>query len=93
MEEQVNLQEFKDNLSKMSNEKLCEVIVSHRYLGILKDQAVLSMEELSARRVNGDQFHYEKHIDELFSTLPKINIDLNSIMKKMNMDDLKKQFK
>jgi hypothetical protein len=77
------LEEFSKSLDKMSNNKLCEIIVANRYLGILRDIAILCMEELAKRRLNGDSFLYEQHIEQILSTLPKINLDLNQIMKKM----------
>lgn len=82
MNEEIDIEEFKKNIDKHSNNKLCEIIVAHRYLGLMKESAIASMEELATRRTNGDQFEYEKHIDDLFSTLPKINLDLHSIVKK-----------
>jgi len=67
--EEENIQE---NIKHFSDEKLCEIIVSNRYLAC--------MDELSARRVAGNVFPYEKRIEELLASLPKINIDLKSIM-------------
>jgi hypothetical protein len=80
--DEIDIEEFRKNIDKCSNNKLCEIIVAQRYLGIMKEEALVSMEELAKRRTNGDQFAYEKHIDELFETLPKLNLDLNSIVKK-----------
>lgn len=68
-------------IKQFSNEKLCEIIVSNRYLGIFHDEAIVCMEELALRRANGDSFSYEKKIDELLSILPKINLDLNQLIK------------
>jgi hypothetical protein len=75
--EEENIQE---NIKHFSDEKLCEIIVSNRYLGVLRDAALACMDELSARRVAGNVFPYEKRIEELLASLPKINIDLKSIM-------------
>jgi hypothetical protein len=76
-----NEQPMEDNIKKFSNEKLCEIITSYRYLGIMKDAAILSMEELACRRTNGNEFPYEKKIEELLQTLPKLNTDLKSLFK------------
>lgn len=76
-----NEKEFKINLPLMSDEKLCEIVVSFRYLGIMKDEAILAMKELSDRRENGSDFKYEDKIDDLIKTLPKIDIDLNKTLK------------
>jgi hypothetical protein len=79
--DELNLEEFKINISQMSNNKLCEIIVANRYLGIMREAAILSMEELARRRTVGDDFRYEDHIEKLMSTLPKFDLDLNKIMK------------
>lgn len=76
-------EEFTKNIEKFSNNKLCEIVVANRYLGIMRDEAIASMQELAKRRVAGDEFAYEQHIEQLLSSLPKINLDLNQIMKKM----------
>ena len=76
-------EEFKNNIDKFSNNKLCEIVVANRYLGIMRDEAIASMEELAKRRAAGEEFAYEQHIEQLLSSLPKINLDLNQIMKKM----------
>ena len=74
---------FFTNVPKFSNNKLCEVIVANRYLGIMKDEAIAAMQELAKRRGSGDSFEYEKHIDELLAALPKFDLDINKIMKKI----------
>jgi hypothetical protein len=78
MEEENNIQE---NIKQFSNEKLCEIIVSSRYLGVLREEAILSMTELASRREQGSGFPYEVRIEEIFSSLPKINLDLNTLIK------------
>ncbi len=69
----------------MSDDKLCEIIVTFRYLGVMKDESLLAMEELYKRRLNGSQFKYEQTIDELLSQLPKIDIDINKLLKKFKL--------
>jgi hypothetical protein len=77
------LQKVSDNdFSLHSNEKLCEIIVAGRYLGIMQDQMVAAMTELAKRREQGDQFNYEDHIEATLKTLPEINLDLSQILKK-----------
>jgi hypothetical protein len=85
--------EFNANLKQYSNDRLCEVIVSYRYLGIMRDEAILAMEELAVRRSNGDEFLYEQRIEELMKDLPQINVDLNQIFKQINLTDLMKNIK
>jgi len=78
MEEQENIQE---NIKQFSNEKLCEIIVSNRYLGVFREEALACMNELAWRREQGEIFSYEEKIEELFSSLPKINLNLKEVMK------------
>lgn len=72
-------QEF--DIHKSTNVKLCDIIVSSRYLGILQDTAVLCMEELAIRRSNGDEFDYETYIAEITKKLPNFKTDLKKSMK------------
>lgn len=76
-----DIDEFKKTLQIISNNKLCEIIVANRYLGIMKDEAIASMEELARRRTNGDDFKYESHIDQLLESLPKFNLDIANVIK------------
>jgi hypothetical protein len=76
-----NENDIKSNISQFSNEKLSEIIVSYKYLGVMKDAAIFSMEELASRRAKGDRFNYEAKIEDLLSTLPKLNTDLKSLFK------------
>jgi hypothetical protein len=71
---------FQEELIKMSNEKLCEIVVVYRYLGMMKDQSILAMEELGNRRKTGDTYEYEKEIDTKLQSLPKLKLDMKTIM-------------
>lgn len=73
--------EFQKNLPSMSQDKLCEIIVCFRYLGLMQSESILAMEELAKRRANGDFFDFEKRIEELKEGLPSINIDFNKVLK------------
>jgi hypothetical protein len=55
-----------------SDQKLAEVIVAYRHLGILKELSILCMIELSKRRDEGSSFSYEDFIDEKLKGL-KLN--------------------
>lgn len=78
--DETGLENFKINIDKYSEIKLCEVIATFRYLGMMKDEALMSMVELARRRMLGDDFEYEKKIEEIFNTLPKFKLD-NSMFK------------
>ena len=77
--------DIEKNISQFSNEKLCEIIVSFRYLGLMREEAVICMTELSNRRVAGSIFNYEKGIQDIIDSLPKIDIDLNDMFKKFKV--------
>ena len=73
---------FEKNLEKHSSNKLCEIIAAFRYLGVMRREAILSMEELSKRRAAGSDFGYENEISRLIGNLPKIDLNLSDIFKK-----------
>lgn len=73
--------DFKDNLPKTSNTKLCEIVVANRYLGVMREEAIMCMEELANRRAAGDVFEYENHIEKLLASLPKFNFDAKNLFK------------
>lgn len=72
---------FKLNITTFSDFKLCEIIVSHRYLGVLKDEALVCMHELARRRKIGDDFDFENYIEIELKKLPSFKSDLNQISK------------
>ena len=76
-----DLTDFRVKLGTVVATKLCEIIVANRYLGIMKEEAVLCMQELARRRGLGDDFEFEKHIQEQQVKLPKIKQDMNKILK------------
>lgn len=69
-------QELLDNISKFSNEKLCEIVSAARYFGSMQAEGIVCMEELARRRADGDKFDYEGYIENLSRKLPDFNIDL-----------------
>jgi hypothetical protein len=78
----LDLEEFKNKLSQTSEEKLCEIIATNRYLGIMKDAAILSMQELATRRQNGNIYPYEEKIEKIIKSLPPIDLKIKSIFQK-----------
>ena len=76
-----DLTAFRENLPNMTDEHLCGVIVSFRYLGLLREQSLMAMEELAKRRANGDTFQFEEFVEEKLKTMPKLNTDMRSILK------------
>lgn len=70
-------------IDKYSSQKLCEIVASSRYLGALKEEAILCMQELSRRRTSGDNFDFETEIDKIKGNLPdfkdmQFTVDLNA---------------
>jgi len=75
------------NINNFTSEKLCEIIVSNRYLGIFSELVVPCMEELSKRRLNGSNFDYENYIEKSFQELPVIEsnvLDIGSLIFNLN---------
>jgi hypothetical protein len=75
----INLNDIKDKIPTFTSAKLCEIIVCDRYFGSYPELAVLSMQELSTRRINGDTFDFEAYIDNSFKELPKLDFSLPDI--------------
>jgi hypothetical protein len=74
-----DINEMKQNLPSYTNEKLCEMIVCDRYLGGFRDIAVVCMEELSKRRVEGSDFAFEAYIDNSLKAMPKLDFTVPDI--------------
>lgn len=65
-----------DDLKNYSTQKICNLIVCDRYLSLNKEIRVVCMEELAKRRLAGEQFEFEKYIEETLESLPEINISV-----------------
>jgi hypothetical protein len=77
----VNL--IKSKIPTYKSQKLCEMIVCHRYFGFGEELATSCMEELAQRRINGDAFQFEDYIDLSMKDLPSLdfsNFDIRSIL-------------
>lgn len=77
----------KENIEKYTSEKLADMIIAHRYLGMFEGSCIIAMEELASRRGAGDTFHFEKYIADNLATLPKLEfakvLNLNSLIQIM----------
>lgn len=81
-----NLAEMKHNVPTYTSDKLCEIIVCDRYFGSYNELAIMCMEELAARRIQGDTFEFEKYIDNSLKDLPKLEFavpDLNNVLRQL----------
>lgn len=74
-------------ISERSSKTLAAQIVAFRVLGLNKEDAILAMEELHKRKINGDDFDYNKYIDDKIKETPQPNANIN------NSDLLKKVLK
>lgn len=81
----IDLEDFKNNLMNFPSERLCEIVVSFRYLGILEQEAIIAMNELAHRRTEGEQLHYEEKIEEMLKSLPQVNMDLAKVLKSIRI--------
>lgn len=62
-----------ENLKDYSSEKLSEIVVNYRYLGLYEKVSVAAMKELAVRRDKGDIFNYEEYIENSLKTLPLLD--------------------
>lgn len=71
--------EIVKNLHTYPNERLADLVISYRYMGLYKDLSIAAMQELGSRRANGDTFEYEKYIDENLAGLPKLDFTMQGL--------------
>ena len=76
---EINETDAIDNLSAFSSEKLADIVIMHRYLGLYADLATAAMKELAVRREHDEVFEYETYIKNHLDRLPKLKVDLGSI--------------
>lgn len=74
------MKDLEENIKSFTNEKLCEIVISSRYLNTLQFSAILCMEELANRRVNGDVFNFEEYIENESKQLPDFKFDFKKVI-------------
>jgi hypothetical protein len=83
-EVKLDIDQIKANLPQYSNEKLCEMIVCDRYFGFEKKISTICMEELAKRRLAGNFFNFEAHIEKVTKELPVLDLsaapDIRTVM-------------
>lgn len=67
-------------ISNYSSEELCNLIIAFRTLGVAKSAAIVAMEELAKRRLNGEIFNFEQYISDEVAKMPKLDINYSSII-------------
>jgi hypothetical protein len=80
----LDLETVKTNVPKFSSQKLCEMIICDRYFGLGKNISSICMEELSKRRIAGDKFDFESHIDSAGKELPPLVFDMPDLRTVLN---------
>jgi len=68
------------DIADCSNEHLCSIVASNRYLKINPHMEIICMQELSRRRANGDNFLFENKINEYLSSFTPINSNIPDIL-------------
>ena len=76
---EMSVEEIKTQMLSFPTTKLADIIIANRYLGLYKDLAVTAMEELSKRRMSGDNFQYEQYIEDELKKLPKLDFTLPAL--------------
>lgn len=75
----VSIESTSQNVPTYDSKKLCEIIVCSRYFGNYKELSISCMEELSKRRIRGDDFDFETYIETSFNELPKIETSIPDV--------------
>lgn len=78
------------NINTFTSQKLTDIIVMYRYLGLYSNLSTAAMQELSHRREQGQEFDYEGEITAQLNQLPKFNIELPKIDLNALLGNLKK---
>ena len=84
--EPIDINIIKEKIPHHHSKKLCDIIVCDRYFGSYKEIAIMCMEELSKRRLAGDNFDFETYIDKAYGELPQIELsipDLGDVLKQI----------
>lgn len=77
--EELSEEELLAKLPEFDSDKLCAIIVAHRYLGFYKSLYVPAMEVLANRRIAGDIFEFETKIEDSLKDLPKLDFNITDI--------------
>lgn len=79
----LDIEVIRKNIPNYNSKKLCEMIVCNRYFSFNKEITEMCMQELSQRRINGDNFEFENFIDESMKSLPPLDFggfDIRNIL-------------
>lgn len=76
--------EIKQKIPQFTSAKLCKMIVTSRYLGFAKELEKDCMLELAKRRSDGENFPFEKTIEDDLKSLPAIHFGIPDIRDVLN---------
>jgi hypothetical protein len=79
-----NVTEVIKQVSTYESQKLSDMIICDRYLGILPKLAEACMIELAKRRENGDTYDFEGYIEKELSSLPVIDLKMPDLAEALN---------
>ena len=83
-DELISFQDIKIKIPSFKSEKLCQMIVSSRYIGFGKELEKECMLELAKRRSNGEIFEFEKNIQDNLNSLPKLSFNFPDLREVLN---------
>ena len=89
----LSLDLIKEQFPKYTIQKVAEMVVVARYLGLDNAITVACMEELATRRAAGDNFPFETFIEESYNKLPTLSFtmpDLRTALTQFVKQDAKK---
>jgi hypothetical protein len=75
-----------EDVTQFSTQKLCDIIVCYRYLGLNKDLSIKCMAELGVRRAKGENFDFEFYIDNALKDMPVLDFqmpDLGTVLRQL----------
>jgi len=78
---------MENDIKNLNSEKLAEIIITFRYLGLLKEQSILAMQELMNRRNSGDGFQYEDFIEKELKSLPNFKQEFDKMANKSTLNN------
>lgn len=77
--EELTEDQLREKLKDFPIEKVADIVVTSRYIGLYRNLEVEAMQELGNRRAAGNSFNYEEYIETNIKALPVINLTLPNV--------------
>ena len=87
-----NLEDIKKKIPDLHSTRLCEIIVSSRYLNLDEDLTIKCMEELGKRRAEGEVLEFENIIEQTLAGMPVLDFNIPDLRKVISNISGKKDF-